>query len=81
MKKELVVPDFFLEPEGYTRIVKPFADGRTRAERIDWLIANCKKDFRGTIASYDGDITGDDRIQLFYFECEQEAVHFAFVKT
>lgn len=81
MKKEIVLPDFFPEPEGYTRIVKPFADGRTRAERIDWCIANCEKQFRGTIASYDEDLSRGDRLQLFYFECEQEAARFAFVSN
>ena len=78
MKKEIVFSDYFLEPEGYTRIVKPLANGRTRAERIDWCIANCESQFRATVASYDED---HSRLQLFYFECEQEAARFAFVSN
>ena len=81
MKKEIFPPDFFPEPEGYTRIVKPLANGRTRAERMDWCLANCESRFLATIASYDEDLSRGDWVQLFYFECEQEAVHFAFVKT
>ena len=82
MKKEILTPDFFIEPEGYTRIVKPYADGRTRRDRIDWCIANCKKEFTGTIAdevTYEEHISRGDRVQLLYFECEKEAAQFAFV--
>ena len=79
MKKQILTPDFFIQPEGYTRIVKPYADGRTRRDRIDWCIANCKKEFTGTIGdevTYEEHISRGDRVQLFYFESERDALMF-----
>ena len=79
MKKELVAPDFFPRLKEYTRIVKPYANGTTRRQRIDWCIENCKKEFTSTVSLKSGEnipVLINEYVQTFYFECEQEAMMF-----